>query len=195
MSRRKTARIAAALAAFAVVAIAATTSAAQTENAKTGQKSARTTAPTETVTLTVATTETETTATTVTETTTKATPEPTRAARYALTTSERAEIERTVMAEAGTEPFDGICAVALCILNAAERENVRPPEAIAAYGYTSIRKEPSDDVRRAVAAVFDDGYRPTDAPILYFYAPELCESEWHEAQTLGFECNGHRFFY
>ena len=188
MSRRKTARIAAALAVLAVVSITATTSAAQTENAKMGQNSASTAATTEAVTLTVATTEPETTTTTVAT-------EPTRAARYVLTASERAEIERTVMAEAGTEPFDGICAVALCILNAAERENVRPPEAIAAYGYTSIRKEPSDDVRNAVAAVFDDGYRPTDAPILYFYAPELCESEWHESQTLGFECDGHRFFY
>lgn len=90
--------------------------------------------------------------------------------RYELTAEERAEIESVVMAECGGEPRDGIIAVAQCILNAAEREGVRPTEAIKRYGYTPIRKTPSKAVIAAVSAVFDSGETVTDEPILYFYA-------------------------
>ena len=34
----------------------------------------------------------------------------------------------------------------------------------------------------------------TDREILYFYAPELCESEWHETQSYVMTVGGHRFF-
>lgn len=104
----------------------------------------------------------------------------TASVRYALTAAERNEIERVVMAEAGAEPYIGQMAVAQCILNACEQENARP--------------EPSYKVKSAVSDVFDDGDVATDAEILYFYAPELCQSIWHESQTYVCTIGGHRFF-
>ena len=115
-------------------------------------------------------------------------------ARYALTAAERDTVERVVMAEAGAEPYEGQIAVAQCILNACERENMRPDEIVVKYQYTDMRPEPTNEVKAAVSAVFDCGETVTDREILYFYAPELCESEWHETQEYVMTVGGHRFF-
>lgn len=114
--------------------------------------------------------------------------------RYTLTAVERDTVERVVMAEAGAEPFEGQIAVAQCILNACERENMRPDEIVVEYQYTDMRPEPTDEVKAAVSAVFDYGETVTDREILYFYAPALCESEWHETQEYVMTVGGHRFF-
>ncbi|HCX45790.1 MAG TPA: hypothetical protein DHF18_01585 [Ruminococcaceae bacterium] len=114
--------------------------------------------------------------------------------RYPLTAAERDEIERVVMAEAGAEPYIGQMAVAQCILNACEQEDKRPLEIVRSFGYTAARPEPSDEVKKAVAKVFDDGETATDREILYFYAPALCQSPWHESQTYVCTIGGHRFF-
>lgn len=118
----------------------------------------------------------------------------TASVRYALTAAERDEIERVVMAEAGAEPYIGQMAVAQCILNACEQENERPAEIVRRYGYTAARPEPSYKVKSAVSDVFDDGETATDREILYFYAPALCQSLWHESQTYVCTIGGHRFF-
>lgn len=118
----------------------------------------------------------------------------TASVRYALTAAERNEIERVVMAEAGAEPYIGQMAVAQCILNACEQEDKRPLEIVRSFGYTDSRPDPSAEVKKAVAAVFDNGETATDAEILYFYAPELVSSEWHESQTYVCTIGGHRFF-
>ena len=115
-------------------------------------------------------------------------------ARYELTAAERDTVERVVMAEAGAEPCEGQIAVAQCILNACERENKCPNEIVIEYKYTDNRPDPTDEVKAAVSAVFDDGETVTDAEILYFYAPELCDSEWHETQIYVMTIGGHRFF-
>lgn len=132
------------------------------------------------------------------ETATEAEPETvlqsTASVRYALTAAERDEVERVVMAEAGAEPYVGQMAVAQCILNACEQENERPAEIVRRYGYTDKRPEPSYKVKSAVSDVFDDGDVATDAEILYFYAPELCQSIWHESQAYVCTIGGHRFF-
>lgn len=54
--------------------------------------------------------------------------------------------------------------------------------------------EPNAETREAVAAVFDAGETVTDAKILFFYAPALVSSEWHESQTYVCTIGGHRFF-
>lgn len=118
----------------------------------------------------------------------------TASVRYALTAVERNEIERVVMAEAGAEPYIGQMAVAQCILNACEQEGKSPDEIAELYGYTDSRPEPSAEVKKAVAKVFDDGETATDAEILYFYAPALCKSSWHESQAYVCTIGGHRFF-
>lgn len=115
-------------------------------------------------------------------------------ARYALTAAERDTVERVVMDEAGAEPYEGQIAVAQCILNACEREDKRPGEIVIEYKYTDKRPDPTDEVKAAVSAVFDYGKTVTDREILYFYAPDLCESEWHESQEYVMTVGGHRFF-
>lgn len=115
-------------------------------------------------------------------------------ARYYLTADERELICEVVMAESGTEPFDGKMAVSQCILNACEKTGKRPAEIVTEYGYTDRRVEPNAETREAVAAVFDAGETVTDAEILYFYAPELVYSAWHESQTYICTIGGHRFF-
>lgn len=114
--------------------------------------------------------------------------------RYVLTAAERDTVERVVMAEAGAEPYEGQIAVAQCILNACEREDMRPDEIVVEYQYTDKRPEPTNEVKAAVSAVFNNGETVTDREILYFYAPELCESEWHETQEYVMTVGGHRFF-
>ena len=114
--------------------------------------------------------------------------------RYSLTDKERAEIERVVMAECGAEPYDGIIAVAQCILNACEKSGKRPHETIRAYGYTPNRKTPSETVRKAVSEVFDNGKEIVEEYILYFYAPAWGNGTWHETMNFVIEIGGHRFF-
>ena len=114
--------------------------------------------------------------------------------RYYLAADERELICEVVMAESGTEPYAGKIAVSQCILNACEQTGKRPAEIVTEYGYTAHRVKPSAEVEKAVSAVFDDGETVTDAEILYFYAPELVYSEWHESQTYICTIGGHRFF-
>lgn len=113
--------------------------------------------------------------------------------RYELTIDERNEIEQVIMAEAGSESREGIMAVAQCILNAAEKEGVRPAEAIKMYKYTPDRKEPNEAVKEAVTAVFNAGETVTDEKILYFYA-DYIYSGWHESQRFVTQIGVHRFF-
>ena len=116
------------------------------------------------------------------------------APRYSLTDTERDIVERVVMAEAGGECFEGQMLVAQCILNAAEKTSTPPSEAVVTYQYTKRRPEPTQSVKDAVAAVFDAGEVITSELIMYFYAPALVTSEWHESQTFVIEVGCHRFF-
>jgi spore germination cell wall hydrolase CwlJ-like protein len=98
------------------------------------------------------------------------------------------------MAESGGESYKGQMLVAQCILNACEIDGIRPAKVIKKYVYAKARPEPSDSVKRAVSAVFDKGERVTEEPIVYFYAPALVRSEFHERQIFCIEEGGHRFF-
>ena len=119
-------------------------------------------------------------------------PEPVPA--YALTVAERDLVERVVMAESGGEPYEGQMLVAQCIYNACVLDGIQPAEAVIVYQYSPNRPDPSESVKKAVAAVFDLGETATDEPILYFYAPAWCTSSWHESQCFVIELGGHRFF-
>jgi spore germination cell wall hydrolase CwlJ-like protein len=114
--------------------------------------------------------------------------------RYNLTETERDLVERVVMAESGGESYKGQMLVAQCILNACEIDGIRPAEVIRKYVYAKARPEPSDSVKRAVSAVFDKGEQVTDEPIVYFYAPALVKSEFHEAQRFVLTEGNHKFF-
>ena len=93
-----------------------------------------------------------------------------------------------------SEPYDGQVAVAECILNACLKDGLQPSEVRTKYKYSGWNDEPSESVKKAVSAVFDDGYKITDEFILYFYAPKYTTSKWHESQDFVMEIGGHRFF-
>ena len=115
---------------------------------------------------------------------------------FPLTDDERLCIEAVVAAETAGEDFEGQCLVAMCIRNSAEATGKSPAAIALEPGqYASPNYSRADQVSEAVSAVFDDGYQVTEEPIRYFYAPALCESEWHE-QTLEYVLThgGHRFF-
>lgn len=114
--------------------------------------------------------------------------------RYDLTDAERWEVASVVTAEAGGEPFAGMVAVAQCILQACEDDGIRPTEAVVEYGYTGRRPDPTAEALEAVQAVFDFGHVATTEPIVYFYNPDLCRSDWHESQVYVLTINNHRFF-
>lgn len=113
---------------------------------------------------------------------------------YPLTDEERAVAEKIVMGEAGAETYEGQVLVAQCILNAAIKDGLEPSVIRTEYQYSGWNEEPSESVKQAVSAVFDDGYKYIDEPILYFYAPKLVDSDWHESLDFVIEYGNHRFF-
>lgn len=113
---------------------------------------------------------------------------------FYLSDEERQIVERIVMGESGGESYEGQVLVAQCILNACLKDNIQPSEVRTKYGYSGWNEEPNESVKKAVSAVFDDGYKVTDESVLYFYAPEVITSNWHETQKFVTEVGGHRFF-
>lgn len=113
---------------------------------------------------------------------------------YELTAEERDLIERVVMGESGGEEYIGQQAVAQCILNACEITGNRPAAIIEGLRYTEYRPEASQSVKDAVSAVFDDGEKVIKETVMYFYAPELVYSEWHETQQYVCTIGYHKFF-
>lgn len=118
--------------------------------------------------------------------------------RYELTDEERAMVERVVAAESRNQHINGQIAIAQCVLNTAEAENMRPDEVVlqpnqyaspVSYDYVT------DSVRQAVGAVFDYGITITDEPIRFFYAPKYSSGRWHEANLeYVITIEDHKFF-
>lgn len=114
--------------------------------------------------------------------------------KFYLSDKERKVVECMVMGESGGEPYDGQVLVAQCILNACLKDGIQPSEVRTKYKYSGWNDKPSTSVKKAVGAVFDDGYKVTDEPILYFYAYKYTNSKWHESQQFVIQVGGHRFF-
>lgn len=113
---------------------------------------------------------------------------------FYLSDYERKIAECVVMGEAGGESYEGQVLVAQCLLNGCIKEGMQPSQLRIKYKYSGWRDESSDSVKRAVSAVFDEGYKITEEFILYFYAPRYSEGRWHETQRFVIEVGGHRFF-
>ena len=113
---------------------------------------------------------------------------------FQLTEEERRIVECMVMGESGGEIYKGQVLVAQCILNACLKERRQPSDIRRIYQYAGWHSNPSESVKKAVSAVFDQGYKVTTEPILYFYAPNLCNGAWHETQRFIIEVGAHRFF-
>lgn len=113
---------------------------------------------------------------------------------FELSEYERWVVECVVMGEAGGESYKGKVLVAQCILNACLREDIQPSKVRTRYKYSGWNEDVNDEVKAAVSAVFDDGYKAVDEPILYFYAPKYVHSAWHETQRHVITEGGHKFF-
>lgn len=115
-------------------------------------------------------------------------------ATYPLTEAQRELISGIVMAEAGGQGYIGQVLVAQCIRNACEIDGIDPETAIKRYKYAVPKSNVSDEVRTAVSDVFDLGLGYTDEPIVYFYAPGVVSSKWHESQDYVLTHKQHKFF-
>ena len=112
---------------------------------------------------------------------------------YNLTEADRETLWHIVQGEAGGESYEGKMWVATCLLNAMRKNDMSAEEVRVAYQYSGWAETVSDDTKKAVSQVFDFGDATNDS-VLWFYAPKLCESAWHESQKFVAEIGGHRFF-
>ena len=121
---------------------------------------------------------------------------------FHLTEYELWFVECVIAGECAYEPYDGKLAVAQCYFDAMLKDGLSATEVKSVYGYIGWnenldRQDPKayNEVKNAIMDVFYGGKFVTEKPILFFYAPRWCTSEWHEAQEFEMEIGGHRFFY
>ena len=121
---------------------------------------------------------------------------------FNLTETDRKTIQYIVAGEAKGEPIEGKMAVAQCILNGMVKSGWSAERVRIEYKYSgwndeleNTNSEAWDEVVEAVSRVFDDSELISDKPILYFYAPDITSSSWHESLNHAITIGGHRFFY
>ena len=121
---------------------------------------------------------------------------------FNLTKAERKTIQYIVAGEAKGEPMEGKMAVAQCILHSMVKSGWSAERVRIEYQYSgwddeleNVNPEAWAEVVEAVSRVFDDGELISDKPILYFYAPDITSSSWHESLNHAVTIGGHKFFY
>ena len=121
---------------------------------------------------------------------------------FNLTEADRKTIQYIVAGEAKGEPMEGKMAVAQCILHSMVKSNWSAERVRIEYQYSgwddeleNANPEAWAEVVEAVSRVFDDGELISDKPILYFYAPNVVSSSWHESLNHAVTIEGHKFFY
>lgn len=114
----------------------------------------------------------------------------------AVSGNDRYILEHLVMGEAGNQGFEGAALVAQCIRDAMVIKGFTSVEQVReSMGYRgSLNFTPNQDVIDAVSYIFDYGGMAVQHQIMYFYAPAVCQSAWHEQQELVIAYGGHRFF-
>ena len=113
-----------------------------------------------------------------------------------LDAENRNTLERLVMGEAGNQGFIGAALVAQTIHDTMLHDNNFNVNSIrSSHGYMgSVDLEPNDDVKSAVAFIFDKGGMAVQHRLVYFYAPKVTSSDFHEKQKFIVEYGGHKFF-
>ena len=121
---------------------------------------------------------------------------------FNLTEADRKTIQYIVAGEAKGEPMEGKMAVAQCILHGMVKSGWSAERVRIEYQYSgwddeleNANPEAWAEVVEAVSRVFDDGKLISDKPILYFYAPNVVSSSWHESLNHAVTIGWHRFFY
>lgn len=113
-----------------------------------------------------------------------------------ITGNDRVILEALVMGEAGNQGFAGAALVAQCLKDAMVYDGYGSIEEVRrSMGYAGrLDREPNEDVKAAVAYVFDQGGYAVQHRILYFYAFKWSTSGFHESQNFIIEHGGHRVF-
>ena len=113
-----------------------------------------------------------------------------------LSDYDRDVLEHLVMGEAGGQGFIGCCLVAQAIKDTLINDGYPSVDAVrTGNGYAaSLDNVPNQDVLDAIEYVFDNGGAAVQHRIIYFYAPNLCESAFHESQNHVVTHGDHRFF-
>lgn len=108
----------------------------------------------------------------------------------------RANLESLVFNEAGDQGFIGACLVAQAIRDQMVESGIRDASTIKRkYGYeAAINGRTNETAKQAVSYIFDHGGMAVQHRIIYFYAPRLVKSSWHESQNFVVEYKGHRVF-
>lgn len=106
---------------------------------------------------------------------------------------DRDTLERLVMGEAGNQGFAGAALVAQCIRDAIVFDGYKSVEEVRqSLGYSGrLVWEPNQNVKDAVAYIFDQGQSAVQHRILYFYSSN---GGWHETQNFIVQVGAHRFF-
>ena len=119
-----------------------------------------------------------------------------------LTEDDRWFIESVVAGECAYEPYEGKLAVAQCYFDAMIKDGLTARDVKEVYQYDGWNPDLDKQDRKmyievmdAVHDIFDMGQFVTEKPILFFYAPSLCDSPWHESQNYAMTIGGHKFFY
>lgn len=113
-----------------------------------------------------------------------------------MSESDRELLENLVFGEAGGQGFIGQALVAQAIKDAwVTGRYSSMSHLIRSCGYSgSTTRGTSESVKDAVAYIFDDGGYAVKHRVLYFYAPKIVTSNWHETQHFIVEYKGHKFF-
>ncbi|MDO5124211.1 MAG: hypothetical protein Q4D44_06040 [Eubacteriales bacterium] len=113
-----------------------------------------------------------------------------------LDSYDRDILEHLVMGEAGGEGFIGAALVAQAIRDTMVTDGYKSVEAVrtSCGYYGSLYNTPNQNVIDAVKFIFDEGGAAVQHTLIYFYAPNICTSGWHESQEFVVEHNSHRFF-
>lgn len=113
-----------------------------------------------------------------------------------ITGENRRKLEGLVQSEAGGEGFTGAALVAQALRDTMVKDGITDVSAIKRkYSYDgSLGKEPNENVKRAVAYIFDEGGIAVQHRIIYFYGFKHTSSSFHERQKFVVEYGGHRFF-
>ena len=100
-----------------------------------------------------------------------------------------------VMGEAGGEGFEGCCLVAQCLKDSMVFLNYNSiAEVQKKCQYDGFREEYSQTAKDAVEYIFDQNRSAVAHRILFFYATDLCTSEWHESQLYVLTRRNSKFF-
>ena len=121
---------------------------------------------------------------------------------FNLTEADRKTVQYIVAGETKGEPMEGKMAVAQCILHGMVKSDWSAERVRIEYQYSgwddeleNVNPEAWAEVVEAVSRLFDNGELISDKPILYFYAPDITSSSWHESLNFSCELSNHRFFY